>query len=193
MARTREFDRAQAVRAARAYFWEHGYEAASISGLEEATGLNRSSIYNEFGSKRGLFDAAVESYLAEIVRPRLRPLVADAVSADALAAYLDGLAAAIAVPASPAAANGCLLINAAGAPISRDAEVARVIEGYRRELRDAIGRGVDAARPTDAEPDRRQIADAVTGLVVAALALARPAPDAAGDALATARALAGRG
>ena len=68
-----------------------------------------------------------------------------------------------------------------------------MIEGYRRELRDAIGRGVDAARPTDAEPDRRQTADAVTGLVVAALALARPAPDAAADALATARALAGRG
>ena len=68
------------MRAARTVFWEHGFEAASLPALERATGLNRSSIYHGFGSKRGLFDAAVASYLDEVVRPRLRPLVQDDVA-----------------------------------------------------------------------------------------------------------------
>ncbi|MDD0859753.1 TetR/AcrR family transcriptional regulator [Arthrobacter alpinus] len=45
-----------------------------LPDLERATGLSRSSIYHAFGSKRGLFDAAVASYLSEIIRPRLQPL-----------------------------------------------------------------------------------------------------------------------
>ena len=73
MGRTQTFDTTEVVRSARRVFWEHCFENASIVELEQATGLNRSSIYYAFGSKRGLFDAAVESYLDEIIRPRLQP------------------------------------------------------------------------------------------------------------------------
>lgn len=189
MARSREFDRVAVVRSARQFFWEHGYEDASIAGLESATGLNRSSIYNAFGSKRGLFDAAVQSYLDEVVRPRLAPLQADAVAADGLAGYLDGLRAAFARVGSMPAEHGCLLINAAGAPVARDADVARVIEDYRAEMHDAIARGIAAAVPAASGGRRARLADAVTGLVVAAFALVRPSPQEAVRALETAAAL----
>lgn len=189
MARSREFDRVAVVRAARQFFWEHGYEDASIAGLEAATGLNRSSIYNAFDSKRGLFDAAVQSYLDEVVRPRLASLAARPVDAGALAAYLRGLSDAFARVGSMPAAHGCLLINAAGAPISRDAEVARVIDDYRAELRTAIGRGVDAAVPAASADRRARVADATTGLVVAAFALVRTSSHEAIRSLATAAAL----
>ena len=189
MARTREFDRADVVRAARQFFWEHGYEDASIVGLEAATGLNRSSLYNAFESKRGLFDVAVQSYLDEIVRPRLRPLEGAEVSGGALAAYLDGLAEAFEHAGSMPAAHGCLLINAAGAPVARDADVARVISAYRDELHHAIARGVDAASPAATSARRSHLADAVTGLVVAAFALARTASSEAIRSIRTARLL----
>ncbi|EXJ52054.1 MAG: TetR family transcriptional regulator [Microbacterium sp. 69-7] len=189
MARTREFDRRAVVRAARQFFWEHGYEDASIAGLEAATGLNRSSIYNAFDSKRGLFDAAVQSYLDEVVRPRLAPLEAETVEAGALRAYLSGLADAFARVGSMPAAHGCLLINAAGAPVARDSDVAHVIDDYRAELRTAIGRGVDVAVPAASAARRARLADAVTGLVVAAFALVRPSAPEAIRSLETAAAL----
>ncbi|MBF4561312.1 TetR/AcrR family transcriptional regulator [Microbacterium sp. VKM Ac-2870] len=189
MARNREFDRTAVVRAARQFFWEHGYEDASIAGLEAATGLNRSSIYNAFDSKRGLFDAAVQSYLDEIVRPRLQPLQVPTVAADALADYLRGLADAFARVGSMPAEHGCLLINAAGAPVARDAEVARVIDDYRAELHDAFARGVQAALPTASRARRARLADAVTGQVVAAFALVRISHREAVHSLETAAAL----
>jgi len=63
MGRTRTFDEDAVVRAARDVFWQHGYAEASVPDLEAATGLGRSSLYHSFGSKRELFDAAIESYL----------------------------------------------------------------------------------------------------------------------------------
>ncbi len=64
MARPREFDRDQVVDRAVEVFWRQGFEATSIQDLVEATGLNRGSLYNTFGDKAGLFEAALERYMA---------------------------------------------------------------------------------------------------------------------------------
>jgi AcrR family transcriptional regulator len=187
MARTQGFDRDVVVRAARTLFWRAGFEGASVPALEEATGLSRSSIYNTFGSKRGLFDAAVQSYLDEVIRPRLRPLRADVVAPEAVLTYLDGLREAFTRTDSMSATSGCLLINTATAPVVHDGEVARVVADYRDELRAAIGRGV-AAYLSAATPDEQErLADAVTGLSIAAFALVRIAPAEADRTLAAAR------
>lgn len=189
MGRPQSFDRDTVVRAARSLFWKHGYEDASVPELEGATGLGRSSIYNAFGSKRGLFDAAVQSYLNEVVRPRLRPLLAGHVSSTALTDYLDELHNAFIRSGSMPRTNGCLLVNSAGAPISDDPDVARTIAEYHDELRAAVLRGVEAQSVDTSSVERARLADAVTGLVVAAFALVRVAPSQAIHTLATARAL----
>lgn len=177
MARTPAFDREAVIRAARQVFWAQGYDAASVPALEKATGLSRSSLYNSFGSKRGLFDAAVRSYLDDVIGPRLRPLRAQDVAPEALEQYLDGLAGAFADPASVAAENGCLLINAAAAPIGHDPQVAAAIEGYRAELQEAVGTGLRAAGvPDETRGPVGVAATTITGLIVAAFALVRIAP-----------------
>lgn len=176
MPRPQAYATADAVRAARGVFWVQGFEGASVPDLERATGLNRSSIYHAFGSKRGLFDAAVQSYLDEVVRPRLAVLTGPGVAPDALVEYLTGLRAAI-VGADPAGAGqGCLLVNTATAPIGGDAAVRAVVAGYRAELRTAFERGVRARFP---DHDPADLADTCTSLVVAAFALARVDPDGA--------------
>lgn len=43
-------------------FWSKGYEAASLSELTEAMGINSPSLYGAFGSKEDLFREAVELY-----------------------------------------------------------------------------------------------------------------------------------
>lgn len=173
MGRTQTFNTQDAVRAARTVFWEHGYEDASLPELQRATGLSRSSIYHAFGSKRGLFDAAVDNYLDEIIRPRLRPLTGPNVAPGAVIEYLTGLHAALERPGTPAANNGCLLINAAGAPIAHDASVAAVIANYRQELEDALSLGLAARLPDHPSKERQRLATVLTSLVVAAMALAR--------------------
>lgn len=189
MGRPQSFDTDQVVRAARAVFWANGYEAAALPELEKATGLRRSSIYHAFGSKRGLFGAAVASYLDEVVRPRLAPLTADPVTTEALEEYLTGLRAALLRAGSLPASSGCLLVNSAGAPIGQDDEVARIVADYRAELRAALGNGVRARLPQLTEAEQDTLADACTGLVVAAFALVRVDPGQAAGSLDTARAL----
>ena len=43
-----------------------GFEGAHLQELVEVTGLNRFSLYKEFGGKEGLFRAALDAYLATI-------------------------------------------------------------------------------------------------------------------------------
>jgi AcrR family transcriptional regulator len=171
--RTQSFETDTVVRAARTLFWQRGYDDAALPDLEAATGLKRSSIYHAFGSKRGLFDAAVESYLDEVVRPRLAPLTAETVAPDALERYLVGLRDALRQAGSLPADNGCLLINTAGSPLARDATVAETVAAYRDELHRAVASGVRAAHPEADDAAVDLLATTCTSLVVAALALTR--------------------
>ncbi|TNM64460.1 helix-turn-helix transcriptional regulator [Streptomyces sp. NP160] len=59
MARPRSFDEAVVVDAAARCYTELGYAATSVDDLVAATGLHRGSLYGAFGSKRGLFLAAL--------------------------------------------------------------------------------------------------------------------------------------
>ena len=67
MARPRSFDVEVVLDAAGAVFRRLGYEAASVDDLVVATGLHRGSLYGAFGSKRGLFVAALGAGLAPLV------------------------------------------------------------------------------------------------------------------------------
>lgn len=56
------FDRDIALDKAMHVFWEHGYEAASISDLTAAMGISPPSLYTAFGDKAQLFLEAIERY-----------------------------------------------------------------------------------------------------------------------------------
>ena len=183
MGRMPTFDRGAVVDAARDVFWQRGYAEAGIPELEEATGLTRSSLYNAFGSKRGLFDAVLGAYLDDIVRSRLRPLGSG--DPGALEAYVDEMRAAITAD-SPRARLGCLLLNAGSSPLaSDDAEVRDLVSGYAAEMRGAIRAAVADRRP-DLTSDAVDALSAVcASLVVASLTLARVDRDAAVATLAS--------
>lgn len=198
MGRTQTFVTDDVVRRARTVFWEHGYGDASLPALEQATGLSRSSLYHAFGSKRGLFDAAVASYLDEVVRPRLHPLTVDDVRPDAVLEYLDGLRRAVAQVDSVVAQSGCLLLNAATAPIAHDEAVRQAVAAYRAELHRGLGAGVRALLPGLPDDESERLATVCTSAVVTAFTLARIDTDSAlasidaATGLLTARAREGR-
>ena len=66
MARPRTYVREEVVRKATDLFVRKGYEGAHLQELVLETGLNRFSLYKEFGGKEGLFQAALDSYLGRM-------------------------------------------------------------------------------------------------------------------------------
>src|SRR5579871_6262156 len=63
-----QYDEQAVIAAAAGVFWRHGFAAASLSDLTAATGLSRSSIYQRFGDKDGLFLEALESHTERSLR-----------------------------------------------------------------------------------------------------------------------------
>ncbi|MBX8568149.1 TetR/AcrR family transcriptional regulator [Pseudomonas cichorii] len=66
MGRPRTFDRDVAITQALHLFWEHGYDATSLSQLKAniGGGITAPSFYAAFGSKQALFNEVMERYLA---------------------------------------------------------------------------------------------------------------------------------
>ena len=136
--RPREFDPDQVEDAAMRLFWEHGFDRVSITDVTAATGVNRRSIYDEFGSKEMLFERAIQRYLAgpggylseALTRPTARE-VADAM--------VHG--AADTVSGDP---QGCLTVgDAPGLPELRDATVHQLAERFDVAVADGELAGVD--------------------------------------------------
>jgi AcrR family transcriptional regulator len=64
--RPKTYDRDQVLESALLLFWRKGFEGSHLQELVEVTGLNRFSLYKEFGSKEGLFEAATSRYMEQL-------------------------------------------------------------------------------------------------------------------------------
>jgi TetR/AcrR family transcriptional repressor of nem operon len=62
MGRPKSFEPDVVVAQAMETFWTKGYADTSPADLAEATGVGKGSLYHAFGSKRELFDKALELY-----------------------------------------------------------------------------------------------------------------------------------
>ncbi|MDX1428915.1 MAG: TetR/AcrR family transcriptional regulator [Rhodothermales bacterium] len=67
MPRAKTFNPDVVVDKAMRTFWETGYEATSVQRLVDATGINRFSMYQTFGDKRGLFRHALDHYYRDVL------------------------------------------------------------------------------------------------------------------------------
>ncbi|MCG2803751.1 MAG: TetR/AcrR family transcriptional regulator [Cellulomonas sp.] len=184
MGRPPGFEVAEVIRAARDVFWDRGLDGSSLPDLEHATGLSRSSIYHAFGSKRGLFDAAVQDYLDTVVRPRLAVLTDEPVGPDAVRTYFRTLAQAVATLPDDSPRRGCLLLTCA-TTAAHDPALAEVVEDYRAELTGSFARALSARYPAASLARLARRARQLTSLTVAGLVLAKVNRD---EAVATLRA-----
>lgn len=62
MSRPIQFNQTKVIQSAMTLFFRHGYTATSMSILLTTTGLKSGSLYASFGSKQGLFEAAIDYY-----------------------------------------------------------------------------------------------------------------------------------
>ncbi len=74
MPRPKSFDPDTVLDKAMGVFWEKGYDAASISDLTTAMGINRFSLYDTFGDKHELYLKALDAYTQNIVEPMVKKI-----------------------------------------------------------------------------------------------------------------------
>jgi TetR/AcrR family transcriptional repressor of nem operon len=71
MGRARAYDEDTVLSGAMHAFRRKGYQGVSVRDLEHATGLKMGSIYNSYGDKSGLFDAAFTHYNRVVLQRRI--------------------------------------------------------------------------------------------------------------------------
>ncbi|MFD0556683.1 TetR family transcriptional regulator [Stackebrandtia endophytica] len=130
--RPRGFDTDQVLTTAMTVFWRHGYEGASLTALQEATGLNAPSIYHAFGSKEGLYRACLDQFLARIGSGITRPLNRDRADREGLLEALRTAAVEFTVPGRP---GGCMISTAALTLSPQGEGVATELAGRREQAR----------------------------------------------------------
>jgi TetR/AcrR family transcriptional regulator, transcriptional repressor for nem operon len=118
MGRPRGFDEAETIRSAAALFAGRSYDGVSVDDLVTSLGVHRNSLYKTFGSKRGLYVAALSWSLEHQVAP---------VAARIAAAVGGGTAPEAAVREAAGEPGLDLLLLAATERAPSDAEVARLV------------------------------------------------------------------
>ncbi len=139
MGRPKTYDRESVTRKAMELFWAQGYEATSTRALAEHMGINVYSLFSEFKSKQGLYEAALALYRTEVVArvfAQLETPDAGFEEVDALLRFFSDRAGAA------DAGRGCLACNAASERAGDDsashtyvmAHIAHIEAGIRRAL-----------------------------------------------------------
>ncbi|MBW2507804.1 MAG: TetR/AcrR family transcriptional regulator [Deltaproteobacteria bacterium] len=151
MPRKKSYDREALIGKAMELFRDHGYAGTSAEMLVEALGVNRYSLYAEFGSKQGLFDAALKRYDDEVLERNFGPLEAPGAGIAEVRALLEFFGAAAGGPAS---GRGCLLCNTAVELGPEDPSGAGFVRRYFKRLSGAFDAALRNARVRgDLRPD----------------------------------------
>ncbi|KMS73829.1 TetR family transcriptional regulator [Streptomyces viridochromogenes] len=108
--RPRSFDRETALEKAILAFWEHGYEATSVSDLTRVMDIGAPSLYAAFGDKQSLFEEVVREYGVRYGSFGDRALAEEPTARAAVARMLHEAASEYTDPARP---HGCLIVHAA--------------------------------------------------------------------------------
>jgi AcrR family transcriptional regulator len=131
MARPREFDETIALEAAMNCFWQRGYEATSVRDLADEMGISAPSLYNAYGDKRALFVQALERYLEQSTRARIKRLENSLPPKQAVRQFLDDI---IKRSVNDRERRGCFLINSALEVAPHDKELGALIADRLAEI-----------------------------------------------------------
>lgn len=142
MARPREFDTDVAIAKIADVFWDEGFEATSISDLEDATGLARARLYAAFGTKRDMLHRSIDHYLDGPLEMIFRRV--DDGGLDAISGWFQAIAQ-LREQQPHKAMMGCLVVNSLVELGDADPEVNKRGDRYRARVLHAFTSALDAA------------------------------------------------
>jgi len=131
--RPRGFDVTTALDGAVDVFWELGYDATTTRDLERRLDISQSSLYNAFGSKKGLLLASIDRYEERIRGELFSILTESGGGIEAVERFIAALGRWIVANEH----RGCLVVNLMAAS-GDDAAIAERASAYRATIRDAL-------------------------------------------------------
>lgn len=172
MGRPRNFEADTVVARAMEAFWTNGYAGTSPADLAEATGVAKGSLYNAFGSKRELFDKALDLYGRSGARLSEECLGRPGTARERIRAYLELL---VDADLDGPVRRGCLAVNTALELGGRDDEATRAVLRMQERTIDLLTarieqglRDGDVTAGTDARAQARFLMNTIVGLRVMA-------------------------
>ncbi len=151
MSRAKQYDRTELLDRAIELFRRQGYAGTSTAELVAELGVNRKTMYAEFGSKQELFEAALERYSRRHLTAVLAPIEAPDAGVDAIRKAFANYASA---SESRFQGLGCLMCNTAVERAALDAASGRYVAAYLERLTNAFRRAlINGQRTGDVDAD----------------------------------------
>lgn len=143
MGRPKGYDADDLVDRAMKVFWRRGFAGTSTADLVQDLGVNKFSLYAEFGSKQALYEAALGRYDRDIVTGHFGRLESPAAGLDDIRAVVDFFAQSGRRPGSDA---GCFMCNSATERGADDPGTHAAVGAFFDRLRAACGLALQNAR-----------------------------------------------
>lgn len=140
--RPRIFDPDLVLEKAMQLFWSKGYEATSLQDLLAATGLSKSSLYESFGNKQSLFEAAFSRYFDA----RAKQMCERLEQAGSPLTFIRDSLLSVVEEAGQGTPRGCMLVNVANEFSTSDPAVRGLIELATRRFRQVFERAFEQAQ-----------------------------------------------
>lgn len=138
----KQFDTDVALEAAMKVFWEHGYEASSLSELLKKMGIGKKSLYDTFGNKESLFLKALEHYSQTTIGDLRSRLAAEGSPLGNLKQLLRDWQTMHSQPGS----CGCMLGTNIADFNTNDEAIAKVLRHYVQQVEDQFSKTLKAAQ-----------------------------------------------
>jgi TetR/AcrR family transcriptional repressor of nem operon len=142
MPRSRKVEPEEAVNAAMALFWTHGYCSLGTRQIEEETGITRFTLQTTYGGKMKLFLKALDAYLDTFERSALMTSLDG--DAEKVAAFFETRGDPKAMP--DIACQGCLMLNSMIEFSSGNAEINQRTDRYCAMLRNGFRSALELSK-----------------------------------------------
>lgn len=135
MGRPKAFNPSEVLNQAMLIFWSRGYGGTSVADLEKQLGINKFSLYSEFGNKHALYLKALDLYVSTRFQMMLSCLQAEPLGLENIQRFFQVLQA---VTHTQEQMDGCFLVNAGIEMSPSDIQVRDRVSKVYRALEDGF-------------------------------------------------------
>lgn len=143
MNRARTFDPTTALGQVVELFSSKGYSETSMEDIVQTTGVSRYGLYGTFGSKRELFEQALEQYAEGMGKQSFLRLLEPGASLEHIRAIFDERVADMCCAEEN---KGCLFIHTAMELAPQDEELRDVLRRFMKRMSKAFAIGLHSAK-----------------------------------------------
>jgi TetR/AcrR family transcriptional repressor of nem operon len=143
MAGVKKYNREDLLDRAIELFRIQGFNGTSTAELVSELGVNRKSMYSEFGSKHDLFHSALERYNENHLSRVIAPIEASDSDVDSIRTAFAGYASA---STGWARGKGCLLCNTSSERGALPVDSGQYVDAYYRRLNNAFHQALQNGR-----------------------------------------------